>query len=77
MDEVEVPGWTGTIRTADGMRVRKGLGGNWMVLPSDGRPILSFCPTCGTQFSDAEHAKISADGVYPPSSFVRVYPPAE
>jgi hypothetical protein len=64
MTEEAVPGWTGMVR-ADGVRIKRGLGG-WVIVPRDARcENTQACPYCTTQPETPHAARVLANNLYP------------
>jgi hypothetical protein len=59
-------GWSDPFRRDDGqIVVKQGESGGWLVVPTDGRPVISQCPCCDKQLPHAKAARLVADYAYP------------
>lgn len=66
MTDAPKAGWSNNERIADRMVVVEISPEHWLVMPTDGRPNLAYCPCCGSPFTEARFAANAADAIYPP-----------
>jgi len=60
-----MPGINDNCRRKDGLSVLIHPGGQWIIKPTGGRPMINWCPCCGATFKSAAEAMAVADKIYP------------